>query len=65
MHRPKKAADVAADAPARQRLAYDELLASQLALALVRDRQVVDDGVAARADRRRSRRGSRPPCPSA
>ncbi len=45
LHRPAKPGDVAADTPARQRLAYDELLASQLALALVRNRAVVDDGV--------------------
>ncbi len=35
-HRPQSPAEVAADAPARRRLAYDELLANQLALALVR-----------------------------
>jgi len=45
VHHPKRASDVAPDMPARQRLAYDELLASQLALALVRNRAVVDDGV--------------------
>ena len=44
VHHPKTAGDVAADTPARRRLAYDELLASQLALALVRNRQVVEDG---------------------
>src|SRR3954469_18989821 len=42
LHRPGSAADVspeaAAASPARRRLAYDELLASQLALALVRSR---------------------------
>ncbi len=36
LHRPACADEVALDAPARQRLAFDELLASQLALALVR-----------------------------
>jgi ATP-dependent DNA helicase RecG len=36
LHRPTGAADVALDSPARQRLAFDELLANQLALALVR-----------------------------
>ncbi len=46
VHRPTKPGDVDAQAPARLRLAYDELLASQLALALVRDRQVVLDGIA-------------------
>jgi ATP-dependent DNA helicase RecG len=36
LHRPADAADAALDSPARQRLAFDELLANQLALALVR-----------------------------
>jgi ATP-dependent DNA helicase RecG len=36
LHEPEEAADIAPDSPLRQRLAYDELLASQLALALVR-----------------------------
>ena len=36
LHRPRQAADIAPTSPARQRLAYDELLASQLALLLVR-----------------------------
>ncbi len=35
-HEPQSAADLAPDAPARARLAYDELLANQLALGLVR-----------------------------
>ena len=35
-HEPEGAADLEADTPARSRLAYDELLANQLALALVR-----------------------------
>ena len=38
VHRPESEADLAHDAPARQRLAFDELLANQLALALVRAR---------------------------
>lgn len=38
IHRPDQAEDVSADGPARLRLAYDELLANQLALALVRRR---------------------------
>ena len=37
-HGPATAAELEPDAPARQRLAYDELLAGQLALALVRQR---------------------------
>jgi len=36
LHRPEEPADVSPASPPRQRLAYDELLASQLALALVR-----------------------------
>ncbi|MBC6407389.1 MAG: ATP-dependent DNA helicase RecG [Rhodobacteraceae bacterium] len=35
-HNPKQAADLAATAPARERLAYDEIFAHQLTLALVR-----------------------------
>ncbi len=35
-HRPRDASAVLAEAPARMRLAYDELLANQLALALIR-----------------------------
>ena len=38
-HRPEDAAGVMAGHPARRRLAYDELLASQLAMALVRHHQ--------------------------
>ncbi len=38
-HRPQDAAGVTARHPARRRLAYDELLASQLAMALVRHHQ--------------------------
>ena len=37
-HRPQEEADLAPAAPARARLAYDELLAGQLALALMRSR---------------------------
>jgi ATP-dependent DNA helicase RecG len=36
VHRPAQAADLSPNAPARQRLAYDELLAHQLTLALAR-----------------------------
>jgi ATP-dependent DNA helicase RecG len=39
LHRPVDAADIAAGGPGRQRLAYDELLAGQLALGLVRQSQ--------------------------
>jgi ATP-dependent DNA helicase RecG len=38
-HAPQSAADLAPDNPARERLAYDEILASQLAVALVRARR--------------------------
>jgi ATP-dependent DNA helicase RecG len=38
MHRPAQMTDVDPGSPARSRLAYDELLASQLALALLRER---------------------------
>ena len=38
MHAPQSAADLEAAAPARMRLAYDELLANQLALAVIRQR---------------------------
>jgi ATP-dependent DNA helicase RecG len=51
LHRPQEAPDVSAASPPRQRLAYDELLAGQLALALVRQslksqpgRSVTGDG---------------------
>ncbi len=50
-HRPERAADLEPASPARARLAYDELLANQLALALVRrsarrgrGRSVIGDG---------------------
>ena len=36
LHRPEEIEDIKADSKARQRLAYDELLAKQLSLALVR-----------------------------
>ena len=38
-HQPASEAELAPDTPARNRLAYDELLANQLALALIRARQ--------------------------
>ena len=51
LHRPQEASDVSPGSPPWQRLAYDELLAGQLALALVRQsfkqqpgRSVVGDG---------------------
>ena len=39
MHAPESSADLAATSPARQRLAYDELFAHQVTLALVRARR--------------------------
>lgn len=39
MHQPEALADLAPEAPARRRLAFDELLASQLAIALMRAHQ--------------------------
>ncbi len=38
IHEPRDAVDIALESPARRRLAYDEILAGQLALALVRSR---------------------------
>jgi len=38
LHRPEHPVDVHEDSPVRRRLAYDELLAKQLAMALVRER---------------------------
>lgn len=39
LHHPRAAADLTPASPVRQRLAYDELLSNQLALALMRNRQ--------------------------
>ncbi|WP_306119384.1 MULTISPECIES: ATP-dependent DNA helicase RecG [unclassified Roseitalea] len=44
LHNPETAADIALQSPARRRLAYDELLAGQLALAVVRRRMKVKKG---------------------
>ena len=52
VHAPNAPADVALDAPARIRLAYDELLASQLALIMVRARMRDDRGRATAGDGR-------------
>ncbi|MEX2632281.1 MAG: ATP-dependent DNA helicase RecG [Tistlia sp.] len=51
-HAPGEAEDLSPLAPARARLAYDELLANQLALALVRRRQRQARGRAIRGDGR-------------
>ena len=55
-HAPGSAADLAATAPARQRLAYDELLAHQLTLALARTRDRARPGIATEGDGRLRRR---------
>ena len=51
-HAPRSAADVAPTAPARARLAYDELFAHQLTLALARARQRRQAGRASAGDGR-------------
>ncbi|MDE2579773.1 MAG: ATP-dependent DNA helicase RecG [Hyphomicrobiales bacterium] len=52
VHAPAKLADLSPEAPARKRLAYDELLAQQLALRLVRARMRHVKGLSARGDGR-------------
>ncbi len=52
VHRPARAADLSPNAPARQRLAYDELLAHQLTLALARASLRRGKGRASRGDGR-------------
>jgi ATP-dependent DNA helicase RecG len=49
-HAPKSEADLQPDAPARMRLAYDELLANQLALVLIRAHMRGQKGRALRGD---------------
>lgn len=49
-HAPSSEKDLQPDAPARMRLAYDELLANQLALALIRARMRAQKGRALRGD---------------
>ncbi len=49
-HAPQGPADLAPEAPARRRLAYDELFAHQLTLALARARSRRQKGVASRGD---------------
>ena len=51
-HRPESGPDLLPDSPARARLAYDELLATQLALLLVRQRQRRIQGRALEGDGR-------------
>ncbi|HUZ91304.1 MAG TPA: ATP-dependent DNA helicase RecG [Methylocella sp.] len=50
MHHPETPEAIAPEAPARQRLAYDELLASQLALALMRSKIKRSPGRASAGD---------------
>jgi ATP-dependent DNA helicase RecG len=52
VHRPKTPESIAPDAPARKRLAFDELLASQLALALMRAKIRRSPGRASQGDGR-------------
>lgn len=49
MHQPEHPVDVKADAPVRMRLAYDEILAKQLTLALVRESTRKRSGMALKA----------------
>ena len=51
-HAPDGAADLEPNTPARRRLAYDELLASQLAIALIRERARRQGGRAIKGDGR-------------
>lgn len=52
LHRPNQPDDILAEQPARVRLAYDELLASQLALVMVREHMRETRGRASRGDGR-------------
>ncbi len=52
LHAPTSQEELSAFAPARQRLAYDELLANQLALALIRKARVKSRGRAIKGDGR-------------
>ncbi len=52
-HRPRDAGDLSPEAPARRRLAYDELLAHQFTLALARAQKRARRGVVSKGDGRR------------
>ena len=64
-HAPVHDSDLSPDTPARQRLAYDELLANQLALLLIRAQLRGDQGPAHRRRRQAEGQGHRRPalCP--
>ena len=64
-HAPKGPADLAPAAPARERLAYDELLAHQMTLAIARAQMKRAKGFATRGDGRLQAAGARraPPPP--
>ena len=49
LHRPEHPVDIQASSPIRRRLAYDELFAKQLAIALVRDRNRASKGQSLKA----------------
>ncbi|MGF1594597.1 MAG: ATP-dependent DNA helicase RecG [Kiloniellaceae bacterium] len=51
-HAPREESDLSPLAPARRRFAYDELLSNQLAIALVRDRQLKQRGRPLKGDGR-------------
>ena len=63
LHRPQEPTDIAPQGPAWTRLAYDELLASQIALTLVRAHIRRQAGRGSAGDGRMRARRSSPPCP--
>ncbi len=64
LHQPADLKAVEGDTVMRRRVAYDELLASQIALALVRRQQKKAAGRATSGDGKVRRAHRRPPCPS-
>ncbi len=64
LHAPESEADLLPSAPARTRLAYDELLANQLALAVIRARLKRRAGRRLAATGKLRKADSRPPSPS-
>ncbi len=63
-HAPDDETDLSPTHPARARLAFDELLASQLAIALVRHHNRTVAGRATKGDGRLRAQGAGAPCPS-